>query len=639
MTDYIVPPSTAGITLNSGDTMEVQSGGIATSTIVSSGSHETVYASGLAVSTSVVGSGTLTISAGGSGSATTLSGGVGASAYEDIFGTTTSDTFGIRSYGTVENGGIAISAVLSTNFAGGNPKLVVQSGGSTTATQLGNHGNEYVWSGANAVGTVVSSGGALAVGGQISAGAAVSSGGTATNTVVLSGGNAVVTIGGILTSSQISGGTLGVTSTGAVYSTTVSTGTLGVGPGGTAYDTTVIVGGIQVSGGGVLNTATMSAGGIFVTSGGGTINNVTLSGGFISALSTDPTRTVLLNNTIVLSGAHANLGANTTATNTVVSSGGSEFISAGGLAVHTTVYSGAVETVYSSGTASNTILSGGRLVINDSNAIISGLEVHSGGSIDVNYLTFNTDDSVSVTSGGLLTVTSGGSTVYTTQLAGSYTGDYFHTSADSDGTLILTEDNTPCYCPGTLIATDSGEVLIEDLAIGDCVINHKGEARAIKWIGHRSFSGRFIATKRDILPICFKAGSIGENVPRRDLWVSPHHAMYLNGVLIEAKDLINGLSIYQTSSVESVKYFHVELDSHDVIIAEGALAESFIDDNDRGMFHNAQDYVALYPETEATDFPRYYAPRIDSGEEVEAARASLNARSETYFGAALKSVA
>ena len=64
--------------------------------------------------------------------------------------------------------------------------------------------------------------------------------------------------------------------------------------------------------------------------------------------------------------------------------------------------------------------------------------------------------------------------------------------------------------------------------------------------------------------------------------------MYLEGLLIEAKDSVNGASIAQAESVERVEYFHIELETHDVIIAEGALSESFIDDDCRSMFHNAQ---------------------------------------------------
>ena len=74
--------------------------------------------------------------------------------------------------------------------------------------------------------------------------------------------------------------------------------------------------------------------------------------------------------------------------------------------------------------------------------------------------------------------------------------------------------------------------------------------------------------------------------------------MYLDGVLIEAKDLVNGVSIVQAERVDKVEYFHVELETHDVIIAEGALSESFIDDDSRGMFHNAHEYRALYPDAE-----------------------------------------
>ena len=102
--------------------------------------------------------------------------------------------------------------------------------------------------------------------------------------------------------------------------------------------------------------------------------------------------------------------------------------------------------------------------------------------------------------------------------------------------------------------------------------------------------------------------------------------MFLSGVLIEAKDLINGVSIVQAEAVESVEYFHIELDSHDVIIAEGALSETFIDDDSRGMFHNAHDYDTLYADEDAVA-AHYCAPRLDEGYEVEAVRRRLALRS------------
>ncbi len=194
-----------------------------------------------------------------------------------------------------------------------------------------------------------------------------------------------------------------------------------------------------------------------------------------------------------------------------------------------------------------------------------------------------------------------------------------------------TVDITPCYCPGTLIATPGGETAVEELKIGDKIITMSGVARPIKWIGRRSYGGRFIRGRKEVLPVCIKAGALANNVPRRDLWVSPHHAMYLDGVLIEARDLINGVSIVQAAHAESVEYFHVELDSHDVIIAEGALAESFLDDDSRGMFHNAHEYDTLYAD-DIQEPVRYCAPRLDEGYEVEAVRVQLAQRAGLQSG-------
>jgi Hint domain len=183
----------------------------------------------------------------------------------------------------------------------------------------------------------------------------------------------------------------------------------------------------------------------------------------------------------------------------------------------------------------------------------------------------------------------------------------------------------PCYCRGTLIMTEQGEVPVERLRIGDRVMTGSREARPIKWIGRRSYSGRFALGQTQILPICITAGALDDGVPRRDLWISPNHAMHLEGVLIEAKDLVNGVSIYQAETVDQIEYFHIELDSHDLIIAEGAWSESFINDDNRGLFHNAYEYRALYPDMEGMP-AQYCAPRLDSGIEVERARRKIAGR-------------
>jgi type VI protein secretion system component Hcp len=195
--------------------------------------------------------------------------------------------------------------------------------------------------------------------------------------------------------------------------------------------------------------------------------------------------------------------------------------------------------------------------------------------------------------------------------------------APGTATAVATSvaDITPCYCDGTLILTDRGEVPVQTLSIGDHVITADGVARPIRWLGRRSYAGRF-ARGSHVLPVCFKAGALDVNSPRRDLWVSPHHAMFLNGVLIEALDLINGASIFQAECVEQVEYFHIELDSHDILVAEGALSESFVDDDSRGMFQNAHEFAALYPDR-PREPARYCARRVAFGAELEAVRRQI----------------
>ncbi len=178
-----------------------------------------------------------------------------------------------------------------------------------------------------------------------------------------------------------------------------------------------------------------------------------------------------------------------------------------------------------------------------------------------------------------------------------------------------------CYVQGTRIATPGGEVTVERLAIGDTVLTASGAARPVRWIGRRSYAGRFLAGNRAVQPIRLRAGSLGGGLPRRDLLVSPEHAMLLDGVLIPAGCLVNGTGIVQERSLRRVDYVHVELDSHDAILAEGAASETFLDDDSRAMFHNAAEFAKLYPD--APQPGRFYARRVTDGEALEAVRRKL----------------
>lgn len=191
-------------------------------------------------------------------------------------------------------------------------------------------------------------------------------------------------------------------------------------------------------------------------------------------------------------------------------------------------------------------------------------------------------------------------------------GDYggnANGSTSSPGTWAST---IACYCRGTRILTQNGEVAIEALEIGDRVITASGEAKPIRWIGLRSVASRFADPLR-CWPVRIKAGALGDNVPSRDLRLSPDHALLVGDVLIQAGALVNGASILrETQAPDRFTYYHVELDDHELIFAENTPAETFVDNIDRMGFDNWTEYEALYPEgkrIEEMPYPRAKAHR------------------------------
>ncbi|HUN50274.1 MAG TPA: Hint domain-containing protein, partial [Candidatus Sulfotelmatobacter sp.] len=155
-----------------------------------------------------------------------------------------------------------------------------------------------------------------------------------------------------------------------------------------------------------------------------------------------------------------------------------------------------------------------------------------------------------------------------------------------------------CYCAGTQLQTPEGAVAVEDLAVGQTLMTASGAARPVRWIGHRKIDLLRHPEPELVRPIRIAAGALGDNVPSRDLLVSPDHGMLVDGALVPARLLVNHHSITEETRLAAVTYFHVELDSHDIILAEGAPAESYLDTGNRDIFANAP-VTAITPDMSA----------------------------------------
>jgi len=192
------------------------------------------------------------------------------------------------------------------------------------------------------------------------------------------------------------------------------------------------------------------------------------------------------------------------------------------------------------------------------------------------------------------------------------------------GTEVFITDTAVCFCRGTLIATDRGEVAVEELAVGDKVKTLSGAVKPVVWIG----IGRDLVTRTNRLarPVIVRRGALGDNVPRRDLYVTHGHALYFDGVLIPVENLVNHRSIVWDEAAGVVEFYHIELEDHDVVFAEGAPAETYYEASNRALFHNTQ------PGSEAGAVKPTIVPVLNGGEVVEQVWAALYERAGGQIG-------
>jgi hypothetical protein len=217
---------------------------------------------------------------------------------------------------------------------------------------------------------------------------------------------------------------------------------------------------------------------------------------------------------------------------------------------------------------------------------------------------------------------------------GSYLDSAFTNTSESGAAVYdngVVGIDLVCYLSGTRIAVLEGEIAVEDLCPGDLVITAAGALWPIRWIGRQTVSTRFADPLR-VLPIRIRAGAIAEDIPERDLLVSPDHAVLIGDILAHANALVNGTSIIRETNVpEILTYYHIEIAEHALILAEGLPAESFVDNVSRQQFDNWSEYQALG--IHAAGIPEMDYPRAKSVRQVPRfIRARLAARAEVLLG-------
>jgi hypothetical protein len=186
--------------------------------------------------------------------------------------------------------------------------------------------------------------------------------------------------------------------------------------------------------------------------------------------------------------------------------------------------------------------------------------------------------------------------------------------AEDDDDHPRDDDDGPrghCFLSGTRILSPRGEVPIEELTIGALVDTLNGPL-PVKWIGRQKFKKTASSWHWSVAPIRVARFALDDQYPRRDLYLSPKHGLFVDGALIPVEHLVNGRSVApaKMDDGEVIEYFHIELETHEVIFAEGAPAETLLVTNGREGFANFVEYERLYGSEERPAM-KPFAPVLD----------------------------
>ncbi|MGC8476379.1 MAG: Hint domain-containing protein [Acetobacteraceae bacterium] len=567
------------------------------------------------------GFGAMTITAGGSVLLTDTGGGVGVGQSAGGFGSLViGGGNALLSLGTATRG-------LGVGTNGGSGAIEVQSGG-TVMVDSTNYGIGLGET-TGATGTLMVSGaGALVTLGTATTGIGVGGSGGTGLLEVLSGATVSLGSKGVgLASTSTSSGTVIVGGTGALLSigSLAATG-LNIGTG---------TGLIEIlAGGTIFNAGTGSGSGISYGStgtleGDGLVNSSVNNGGTILAVAGIglPPASALLGGTLEIADSVIGAGAIDVGGNAVLrldaglgASGGTVAIGAAGtLALGGTISGSDTIAFAGSGAA-------GVIVLDQPGATLTNAVQNLSGGDIIALRNFTTISGASV-DGSTITVSG---TVGVSQAIYQLTDVGFATGSSQN--LLVTSVIDPstggtvqaievaCFAAGTRLAAASGTITVERLRAGDVLRTAGGALRPVRWVGHRSIDLTRHPDPRRAQPIRVCADAFADGVPSRDLLLSPDHAVFDRGRLIPIRLLVNGATITRETRRRKITYYHVELDSHDLLLAEGLPAESFLDCGNRGIFENAAEPLILHPD--------FYDPAAQAARRLAASCAPLTDSAE-----------
>ena len=673
----------------------VSSGTPVSSATVTSGSLLTVSSGGTATDTTVLSGGTLIVSSGGSDIGATIAHG----GKETVLGAASGDIV----QGTQLVSAASATVTSETVYNGGAIDLFLK-GAIAQDITLTNGGVLAISGNATAINTVISNGGTVSLESAkavLSGSLTFIGSGTLEDSTFISAGYgdlAVIsgfgtsdvidltnTTGGTLSTALVSGNTVATVTVGSNSETFTFAGDIGsslslVSDGGSGQEITFTAAApvvTVVSSGATQSGIIVSSGGSLIVDAGGTaVSAHVLSGGSATITGVDSGTTISAGGSELLLGSATGdqiygtqliSAASAVATSETIYNGGVvDLYLKGGSVVDTTISSGGTLNISGNASATDTVIIGGGVIdLQSPKATVLGSLVFSGAAkleetavVSAGYgvsaviSNFGSGDTIDLTQFGGSATLSGavvsGNTVETVSsggvsesftFAGTYDANNFQLVADGAGGVEITANEAPCFRAGTAVLTDRGPVLVEALALGDRLVTLSGEPSPIVWIGHRQIDCTRHAEPGKVLPVRIAAHAFAQNSPARDLYLSPDHAVFVEGVLIPIKQLINGTSIRQID-VDAVTYFHVELEDHDIILAEGLPTETYLDTGDRRSFANAPGAIALHPSwgSVARDVTMIFdalgaAPLRVTGIEVERVRAHLASRAKRSAGA------